>query len=84
MQGFGDALEDGWTDVQRMVKSIAPSLAGTMTGDMAQLALAGGGTVNVYQFGDVALEPANDAEAGVLAEFVATARRKARAGGVRV
>lgn len=84
MQGFGDALADGWTDVQRMVKSIAPSLAGTMTGDMAQLALAGGGTVNVYQFGDVALEPANDAEAGVLAEFVATARRKARAGGVRV
>ena len=84
MEGFGDALADGWTDVQRMVKQIAPSLAGTMTGDMAQLALAGGGTVNVYQFGDVALEPATDAEAGVLAEFVATARRKARAGGVRV
>lgn len=84
MEGFGDALADGWTDVQRMVKQIAPSLAGTMTGDMAQLALAGGGTVNVYQFGDVALESASNEDIAVLEQFTSMARRKARAGGVKI
>lgn len=77
MGGFLGSLKDGWGDVQRLVDGFAPGLAGALGG--VTMAAPAGATVNVYQFGDVALSAANDAEASLLDEFAQFLRRKARA-----
>ena len=84
--GIGGHVMDGLEKGLRQIDGVRSAMAAAsdaVTGSFdAELAVAGGaGGGNYYSFDGLTFQTANDEEARILAEFVAFARRKARAGG---
>lgn len=78
VQGLAQGL--GRTgSVERAVSALGNLVTGGFESELAFDTARRGGTVNVYSFDGMEFTTSSDAEASILEEFVALARRKARA-----